>query len=601
MRLLRWTKKIILSHKITAVVALCLLGFIAYWGWNAWYTTNTETHYILSSVEKGTIVATVEGSGQVSGSNEAEIKPKASGDVTYVNVINGQEVQAGTILAQLDATEAQKAVRDAEANLESAKLALQKLIQPADNLSLVQSENALLRAKESKQTAIDNLTQAYDDGFNATSNAFLSLPTVMSGMQDMLYSYTQSLGGTTQSNVDYYLNAASRYNTEAQTFKDDAVTKYQRARTAYDKTFSHYKATSRFSEPAEIEALINESYETTKVIAESVKSTNNLIQLYQDELTKRNLKPVALSDTHLASLNTYTNTTNTHLSSLQGIKNTLTANRTSITNAERTIAETTESLKKLKAGADELDIQSSRLTVTQRENAMLDTKAKLADYTIRAPFNGTLGKFSLKKGDSVSTGTSIATIVSHQQLAELSLNEVDVAKVKVGQKVTLSFDAIADLEMTGRVASIEPLGTVSQGVVTYAVQIAFDTQDGRIKSGMSVSASIITDLKQDVLIIPNGAVKSRGDSRYVEIIDTPIESVDGTEGVTTATSPREQTIEVGLANDDVTEVTSGLQEGDKIISRTITVSKTTTQQTPSILGAVGGNRTNTGGGTRILR
>lgn len=601
MTFFRWIKKLIFSHKIMSVVLICLLGYASYWGWNKLYGTSTETRYILSSVEKGTIVATVDGSGQVSASSEVELKPKVSGEVLYVNVQNGQEVGAGTVLAQLDASDAQKAVRDAEANVASAKLALEKLVKPADTLSLVQSENALLRAKESKQTAEDDLKQAYDDGFNAVSNAFLSLPTVMAGMQDILYSYNSTLGGGSQWNVDFYLGATYRYNTEAQQFKDDAVAKYQLARTAYDKTFADYKATSRFSDSAAIESLINESYETTKIIAESVKSTNNLIQLYEDELTKRNLKPAPTADTHLTSLNSYTNTTNSHLSSLVSIKNTLKSSRETITNAERTITENMESLAKLKAGADNLDIQSAQLTITQRENALSDAKEKLADSTIRAPFAGSIGKFSLKKGDSVSAGSAIATLVSRQQLAELSLNEVDAAKIKVGQKVTLLFDAIEGLEMSGRVASVDPLGTVSQGVVTYAVQIAFDTQDARIKSGMSVSASIITNVKQDVLTLANSAIKSRGNAHYVEILDAPVESADGTEGVTSAELPREQAVEIGVANDDATEIISGLKEGDKVISRTITVSKTTPQQqAPSILGAVGGNRSGTGG-VRIPR
>ena len=106
-----------------------------------------------------------------------------------------------------------------------------------------------------------------------------------------------------------------------------------------------------------------------------------------------------------------------------------------------------------------------------------------------------------------------------------------MAKVKVGQKVTLTFDAIEDLSITGEVAEIDTLGTVSQGVVNYAVKIVFDTQDERVKSGMSVSAAIITDVKQDVLLVPNAAVKSN-DEQYVEVLENNI--------------PRNQTVETGL-------------------------------------------------------
>src|SRR6185503_5946600 len=109
-------------------------------------------------------------------------------------------------------------------------------------------------------------------------------------------------------------------------------------------------------------------------------------------------------------------------------------------------------------------------------------------YTVRAPFSGTIAKLSVDKGDQASSGTTVATIISKNQIADLSLNEVDAAKVTVGQKATLTFDAVEDLSIAGAVASVDTLGTVSQGVVSYVVKIQFTTQDERVKPGMSVNA-----------------------------------------------------------------------------------------------------------------
>ncbi|MDD5433706.1 MAG: hypothetical protein PHE77_03610, partial [Candidatus Pacebacteria bacterium] len=61
-------------------------------------------------------------------------------------------------------------------------------------------------------------------------------------------------------------------------------------------------------------------------------------------------------------------------------------------------------------------------------------------------------------------------------MAEISLNEVDVAKVKIGQRAIITFDAIDELEITGKVEDVDTIGTVSQGVVSYNVKIIFDTQ-----------------------------------------------------------------------------------------------------------------------------
>ncbi len=574
--------KIILQHKIIAGIIILLLVIGGYFGLKAIRGNGAETRYVLATVEKGTLITSVSGSGQISASNQVDIKPKASGDVLRVAVKNGQEVAAGSILIQLNAQETYKTVRDAQANLESAKLSLEKLEQPADQLSILQAENTLAQAKESLQKAKNDLNEAYEDGFNDVANAFLDLPSIMTGLNDILYSYT--MGGTNQQNLDYYYNATKIYEEEAYQYKDDANDAYQAARTAYDKNFDSYKSASRFSETSVIESLIDETYDTTRNIAEAVKNTNNLIQLYKDKLTEHNLKPQTLADTHLSSLNTYTGKTNTHLMSLLSVKQTIVTSKETIVNSERTIAEKTESLAQLKAGADPLDIQSQELTVKQRQNALLDAQEKLADYTIRAPFAGVVVAIDVEKGESISSGTTAATLITKQKMAEISLNEVDVAKVKVGQKVTLTFDAIEGLSISGEVAEIDAIGTVSQGVVTYNVKIVFDTQDERVKAGMSVSAAIITEIKTDVLMVANSAVKSLGENYYVEMPSEEIASSTAevsSSGISLKSPLRQQVVQIGLVNDSMTEIVSGLNEGDKIIVRTINTSSTQSQSSSS--------------------
>ncbi len=599
--LIKAIRQYAIAHKIISSFIALALATAGYWSWNALHSTAGETRYVIAAAEQGTIITTVTGSGQVSSSNQVDLKPKASGDIIYIGVANGQEVKVGTLIAQLDARDAQKAVRDAEANLTSAQLSLEKLKQPADDLSIIQAENSLARAQESKQNADDDLKTAYEDGYNKVADAFLDLPTVMAGLQEILYSSNTALvGGSGQWNADYYASRAAQYTDKADAFKDDTYAKYQLARSAYDQAFNAYKSASRFSDTATIESLIDQTYTTSKNIAEAVKSGNNLIQLYKDELTKRSLTPVALADTHLASLNTYTGTINSHLSSLLSAQNAIKNDKDAILNATRSIDETTASLAKLKAGADVLDIQSSQLSVTQRTNALLDAREKLSDYYIRAPFDGTVAKLDVKKGDAVTSGTAIATFITKQQLAEISLNEVDVSKVKVGQKVTLTFDAIEGLTITGSVAEIDSIGTVSQGVVSYAVKISFDTQDNRIKPGMSTSAAIITDIKQNILVVPNSAIKTAGTANYVEMPSETVQAGQSVnQGVVLTLPPRQQAVEIGISNDTLTEIVSGLKSGDQIITRTIQASAQTAQTAPSLFQA-GGNRAGAGA-TRILR
>ena len=115
---------------------------------------------------------------------------------------------------------------------------------------------------------------------------------------------------------------------------------------------------------------------------------------------------------------------------------------------------------------------------------------------------------------------------------------------------------------------MDTIGTVSQGVVTYNVVVAFDTQDARVKLGMSATVSIITEVKQNVLLVSSSAVKSSGDVYYVE-------KFVGSDATNITADQLEKTqVEVGSTNDTDTEIVSGLTEGDKVLLRTI--SSTTT-------------------------
>ena len=117
---------------------------------------------------------------------------------------------------------------------------------------------------------------------------------------------------------------------------------------------------------------------------------------------------------------------------------------------------------------------------------------------------------------------------------------------------------------------------------------------------MSVSAAIITATKQDVLTVPNSAVKTSASGSYVLVFDPALTGTPttGTIGLPSATAPKQVTVEIGLADDTNTEIISGLTEGQQIVTRT--VAPATGTATPSLLsGATGGNRT-AGASTRSL-
>jgi HlyD family secretion protein len=579
------------KHKILIGLIVIGLAIGGYFIFKSLASTPAASHYVVATVEKGTLITSVSGTGQISVTNQVDVKAKASGDLYNVPVVAGQEVKTNDILAQINAKDALKTVRDAKANLDSAKLSLEKLNKPADSLSILQAENSLAQAQEAKQQAEDDLKKAYDDGFNTVADAFLQLPGIITGLEGILFG--TELGGSTQWNIDYYANAVPFDEAKIFEYKELTSESAKTARSEFDENFSNYKSINRLSDLSSIEAIIEETYNTSKAFAEAIKNTNNYIQFYQDALARHNQRSAAAANTHLTTLNTYTGQTNTHMLNLLAIKNTIQSDKISIINSDRTIEEKTQSLAELKAGTDPLDLKAQELTVQQRQNALWDASEKLADYTVRAPFDGVIAVVGVQKGDSISSGTAIATLITKQKTAEISLNEVDVAKIKVSQKATLTFDAIDSLSITGEVAEIDALGTVTQGVVTYNVKIIFDTQDERVKPGMSVAAAIITDSKQDILLVPNSAIKSFGTTSYVEMPDEVIPASDlgNKSGITLKNPLRQQPIEIGLANDSQTEVTAGLKEGDQIITQTInsnTSSSTTKSNSALRIPGIGG-------------
>src|SRR3989344_1742692 len=166
-------------HKFISICAMLAVLGGGYYAYRALFGGEEAVRYITSRVEKGTLVVSLSGSGQVSASSRVDLKPKTSGDVINIFASQGHEVSLGAVIARLDTADAERSVRDAKTALETAKLELDKLLQPAEELTVLQAKNALTQAHESKTKAEDSLTKAYEDGFNTVLNAFLNLPAVI--------------------------------------------------------------------------------------------------------------------------------------------------------------------------------------------------------------------------------------------------------------------------------------------------------------------------------------------------------------------------------------------------------------------------------------
>ncbi|MDB4992037.1 MAG: family efflux transporter subunit, HlyD family secretion protein, partial [Parcubacteria group bacterium] len=222
------------------------------------------------------------------------------------------------------------------------------------------------------------------------------------------------------------------------------------------------------------------------------------------------------------------------------------------------------------------------------------------DHFVIAPFDGVIAQVSGNVGSQASGSTGIATLITTQELADITLNEVDVASVKVGQTADLTFDAITGLSITGTVAEVDGIGTVSSGVVSYAVKIALGTQDARVKPGMTVNADIQTANATGVIVIPSSAIKTANGRSFVQIFDpalpSPANPQAAAAGITSTQTPKRVSVQTGITDGTKTEITSGLTPGQQILVRTITGTATGTTAAKSTAAAATTRTTGGGGG-----
>ncbi|MDD5290764.1 MAG: efflux RND transporter periplasmic adaptor subunit [Patescibacteria group bacterium] len=590
--------KLVINHKVIAAIILLAVIVSGYFSYKEITKQEEVVSYTTSAVEKGMLISSVSGTGQVSALNQVDLKPKVSGDIVSVNVIKGQKVKEGDLIAQIDSRDAAQAVNEARANLENAKLDLQDLLAPPDALTLMQAENSLTSTRDSlaklkitqennrqttlknKQDAQDNLASAYEDAYNNIASTFLGLPNVMSGIYAVLYSnevadseITISPASNYSVFINSFLGRDEDERLKMQSYVEKAQSYYNEAKSDYDNSLEDYKSASRYSGASVIESLLSATIETAKEVADTVKAEKNILDYLENYQTDKGFSAYSKVSTYQTNLGSYTSSVNNYLSSLnsseQSIKNYEgdisqaekdlqdmgVNNPLDLAASERSVKEKEESLANLKAGATELEIKNKQLAVQQKQNSLTQAQQNYADCFIRAPFAGVVAEVSVAKGDSASSGSAVVTLITNQKIAEITLNEVDAAQVKPGQKATLEFDAVFDLSITGEVAEIDAIGTVSQGVVSYNVKVAFDVQDERVKPGMSTSVNIIVDSKQDVLLVPIGAVKTRGETNYVQVL------VNG--------QPQSKTVTIGSSNDTMTEIISGLEEGEEVVTQTV--------------------------------
>jgi multidrug efflux pump subunit AcrA (membrane-fusion protein) len=210
---------------------------------------------------------------------------------------------------------------------------------------------------------------------------------------------------------------------------------------------------------------------------------------------------------------------------------------------------------KATAGSTALDLAVLQNQVKLSQIQVDQARRNLANATIVAPIDAVVSTAGINPGDSVTSGTVMFNLIDLKTLrVDANVDETDMVKIAVGQAVTVTLDSLAGVALPAKVTAIAPNSTLQSGVVTYLIQMTISKLDPRLRSGLTATASIVVQQKEGVLMAPNRAIKVTRNVRTVLVKDGAREL--------------QKEVAVGMSNDQFTEITDGLSEGDTVIIST---------------------------------
>jgi HlyD family secretion protein len=245
--------------------------------------------------------------------------------------------------------------------------------------------------------------------------------------------------------------------------------------------------------------------------------------------------------------------------------------------ARSQLAQAEAQLQKLQQMPKEEDLAIAEAQVEQARAALEQARLRLADAVLVAPFSGTVASVGANVGELVGAATPMIVLADlDYYYIDASIDETDIGGVQVGQDAEISLDAFPDARLSGKVTRIDPLGRVAQGVVSYDVEIEVLSTDVALRPNMTAIVDIVVARKEGVLVVPNRAIKRDSSGRlYVEVIS--------------GGEVKRRSVTAGLSNELVTEIVTGLGEGEEAV---------VAAPRPSILDEVGGGPFGFGGSGR---
>lgn len=539
------------------VIAICACFYI-YW----FLLKEQEPVFSLAEVERGNISQEILAVGTIIPDKKIILQFNTQGKIKEILVETGDKVEEGQNLIELDSSDLYIQKQQAEASLELAHAKLKQLLagESAEQIeiyktkvknaekSLEDAEIALQNAKQNlkdvEMSCETNLTQAYEDAINVLENIDLKVYNTFRIIDLIQRRYF------TDSNQESIIIKNNRNKIEQEMIQIKSCV-------------GKIKNDSR-----------NKNIDTCLLQTNSsLNQINNSLIIIRDTIEKPTYRDIVSSadktslDTQrtnvLSSINDITEARQTiaylKISNQTNINTALTnvdtfQNKVNI--AQGALCSARDEKALIEAEPRETDIALYQAQIKQGEANLSLIQKQIKDMILKAPIAGTIAQINQEIGETVNKGNPVIVMFTKNRYQiEADISESDIGKIALAQTAKINLDAFPDQEFFGKVIEIEPAETILAGVVYYRIKLGINNEKNfDIKPGMTANLVILSDKRENVLIIPLRAVKERDNKKIVRI---PIDSKNF----------QEITIETGLiGNNGIIEVVSGLKQGDKVIT-----------------------------------
>ena len=496
----RFSKKQIIIGGI--VLIIIILGFFLFGGKKPIDTQNTAV------ATRGNILQEVSVTGQVKAATNVDLGFETSARIQNVSVKVGDHVNQGALVAEVESSQAQ-------ANLLEAQAQLTELKNGPRPEELAVQESTVASDVQAVTNAYSGVLDTTTDAFNKADDALhLKISGIFSGSQTSSYSINFTFCDSQLAQNTVSLRTSSEL--DLATWRSDRNL-FPSSPTQDDLSGALSKALQHLTTTKSFLSSLNQ------VLSLDCTLSNTGLDLYR---TNVNLA--------IANVTTALSAVNTKIQTIASLKLAV------------QIANDQLSLTKAGQTAEAIAVQEARVLAAQGE---------LNKSKIYSPINGTVTRVDAVVGEFAATGKPLISVISDNSFEmEANVPEADIAKIKINDTATVTLDAYGpDVLFGGIVTKIDPAETVIDNVPTYKVTFHFVKEDPRIRSGMTANIDISTDSRTNVLTIPARALITKGTAKFV--------MVQNPDGTTTETP-----ITVGLRGSDGSiEILSGITEGTHIL------------------------------------